>query len=588
MNLQLDELFPVLLPTKILPMEKPTISMVDLKGQYQKIKNEIDSEISKVIDSTAFINGPIVKEFQQNLAEYMGCRHVITCGNGTDALQISMMALGLRPGDEVITTPFTFIATVEVVALLGLTPVFVDVCPDTYNIDVTKIEAAITPRTKAIVPVHLFGQCADMERIMEIADKHGLYVIEDACQAIGAEVTFRDGSRRKAGTIGTIGCTSFFPSKNLGCYGDGGAIFTNDDDIATRLRGIANHGSFVKYHHDLVGVNSRLDSIQAAILNVKLRYLDSYNASRQKAAATYCRLLSDGAGITLPSVAPFTTHVFHQFTLCLDESIDRAQVQEKLKAAGIPSMVYYPVPIHEQKAFAKFGCKAGDYPVAEKLCRTVLSLPMHTEMTDDMQKYITDNLKDDVSSSRTIRIIGITGTLGAGKGTVVEYLKEKYGFVHFSVRDFLKEEVLRRGMEPNRDSFTQVANELRAAHSPSYVTDCLYERAARQTHDAVIESIRTPGEIDSLQTKGNFRLWAVDADPEIRYRRAVLRNSETDHVTYETFLANERREMTSTDPNKQNLSVCIARADTVLQNNGDLAALYQAVDEVMQEIPKKH
>lgn len=569
-------------------MKNPTISMVDLKGQYQKIKNEIDSEISKVIDSTAFINGPIVKEFQQNLAEYMGCRHVITCGNGTDALQISMMALGLQPGDEVITTPFTFIATVEVVALLGLTPVFVDVRPDTYNIDVTKIEAAITPRTKAIVPVHLFGQCADMERIMEIADKHGLYVIEDACQAIGAEVTFRDGSRRKAGTIGTIGCTSFFPSKNLGCYGDGGAIFTNDDDIATRLRGIANHGSFVKYHHDLVGVNSRLDSIQAAILNVKLRYLDSYNSARQKAAATYCRLLSDGAGITLPSVAPFTTHVFHQFTLCLDESIDRAQVQEKLKAAGIPSMVYYPVPIHEQKAFAKFGCKTGDYPVAEKLCRTVLSLPMHTEMTEEMQKYITDNLKDAVSSRRTIRIIGITGTLGAGKGTVVEYLKEKYGFVHFSVRDFLKEEVLRRGMEPNRDSFTQVANELRAAHSPSYVTDCLYERAAQQPHDAVIESIRTPGEIDSLQAKGNFRLWAVDADSEIRYRRAVLRNSETDHVTYETFLANERREMTSTDPNKQNLSVCISRADTVLQNNGDLAALYQAVDEVMQEIPKKH
>lgn len=588
MNLQLDELFPVLLPTNFLPMEKPTISMVDLQGQYQKIKTEIDSEISKVIDSTAFINGPIVKEFQQNLAKYMGCRHVVTCGNGTDALQISMMALGLQPGDEVITTPFTFIATVEVVALLGLTPVFVDVCPDTYNIDVTKIEAAITPRTKAIVPVHLFGQCADMERIMEIADKHGLYVIEDACQAIGAEVTFRDGSRRKAGTIGTIGCTSFFPSKNLGCYGDGGAIFTNDDDIATRLRGIANHGSFVKYHHDLVGVNSRLDSIQAAILNVKLRYLDSYNTARQKAAATYCQLLSDCAGITLPSIAPFTTHVFHQFTLCLDESIDRAQVQEKLKAAGIPSMVYYPVPIHEQKAFAKFGCKAGDYPVAEKLCRTVLSLPMHTEMTDDMQKYITDNLKDAVSSSRTIRIIGITGTLGAGKGTVVEYLKEKYGFVHFSVRDFLKEEVLRRGMEPNRDSFTQVANELRAAHSPSYVTDCLYERAAQQLHDAVIESIRTPGEIDSLQTKGNFRLWAVDADPEIRYCRAVLRNSETDHVTYETFLANERREMTSTDPNKQNLSVCISRADTVLQNNGDLAALYQAVDEVMQEIPKKH
>ena len=582
-NLLLDKLvtFYGIFAAKFKEMANPTISMVDLKGQYQKIKEEIDREISKVIDSTAFINGPVVKEFQQNLSDYLGCKHVITCGNGTDALQIAMMALDLQPGDEVITTPFTFIATVEVVALLGLTPVFVDVRPDTYNIDVDKLEAAITPRTKAIVPVHLFGQCADMERIMEIADNHGLYVIEDACQAIGAEVKFRDGSLRKAGTIGTIGCTSFFPSKNLGCYGDGGAIFTNNDEIATRLRGIANHGSFVKYHHDLVGVNSRLDSIQAAILNVKLNYLDSYTAARQKAADTYCRLLSDCDGITLPLTAPFTTHVYHQFTLRLADNIDRNQVQEKLKAAGIPAMVYYPVPIHEQKAFAKFGCKAGDFPVAEKLSRTVLSLPMHTEMTEEMQKYIVDNLKDAVKSSRKIRIIGITGTLGAGKGTVVEYLKEKYGFVHFSVRDFLKEEVLRRGMEPNRDSFTQVANELRAAHSPSYVTDCLYERAAKQTHDAVIESVRTPGEIDSLQAKGNFRLWAVDADPEIRYQRAVQRNSETDHVTYETFLANERREMTSTDPNKQNLSVCIARADVVLQNNSDIEALYREVDRIM-------
>lgn len=563
-------------------MANQTISMVDLKGQYQKIKEEIDNEISKVIDSSAFINGPIVKEFQTNLAAYLGCKHVVTCGNGTDALQIAMMALGLQPGDEVITTPFTFIATVEVVALLGLTPVFVDVRPDTYNIDVDKIEAVITPRTKAIVPVHLFGQCADMERIMEIADHHGLYVIEDACQAIGAEVTFRDGTRRKAGTIGTIGCTSFFPSKNLGCYGDGGAIFTNDDDLAAKLRGIANHGSFVKYHHDLVGVNSRLDSIQAAILNVKLKYLDSYNAARQKAAETYQRLLSDCAGITQPAIAPFTTHVFHQFTLCLSDRIDRARVQEHLKNAGIPSMVYYPVPIHEQKAFASLGCKAGDFPVAEKLAKTVLSLPMHTEMTEEMQQYIVDNLKAALQNSRSIRIIGITGTLGAGKGTVVEYLKEKYGFVHFSVRDFLKEEVQRRGMEPNRDSFTQVANELRASHSPSYVTDCLYERAAAQGRDAVIESIRTPGEIDSLQAKGNFQLWAVDADPEIRYRRAVLRNSETDHVSYETFLANERREMSSSDPNKQNLSACISRADAVFQNNGDFEELYHAVDRVMQ------
>ena len=562
-------------------MANQTIAMVDLKGQYRKIKEEIDCEISKVIDSTAFINGPMVKEFQTNLAEYMGCKHVVTCGNGTDALQISMMALDLQPGDEVITTPFTFIATVEVVALLGLKPVFVDVHPDTYNINVEKIEAAITPRTKAIVPVHLFGQCADMEEIMEIADRHGLYVIEDACQAIGAEVLFRDGTRRKAGTIGTVGCTSFFPSKNLGCYGDGGAIFTDDDEIAAKLRGIANHGSFVKYHHDLVGVNSRLDSIQAAILNVKLKYLEGYTASRQKAADTYRRLLSGCEGIALPSTAPFTTHVYHQFTLCLDKGIDRDQVQKKLKAAGIPSMVYYPVPIHEQKAFAGLDYKTGDFPVAEKLAQTVLSLPMHTEMTEEMQQYIVDNLKDALKTSRSIRIIGITGTLGAGKGTVVEYLKEKYGFVHFSVRDFLKEEVLKRGMEPNRDSFTQVANELRAAHSPSYVTDCLYERAARQSHDAVIESIRTPGEIDSLQAKSSFRLWAVDADSEIRYQRAVLRNSETDHVTYETFLANERREMTSSDPNKQNLSVCIARADVVLQNNGDKEALYREVDRIM-------
>ena len=557
--------------------------MVDLKGQYQKIKEEIDSEISKVIDSTAFINGPVVKEFQTNLSHYLGCKHVITCGNGTDALQISMMALGLQPGDEVITTPFTFIATVEVVALLGLKPVFVDVCPYTYNIDVSQIEAAITPRTKAIVPVHLFGQCADMETIMEIADCHGLYVIEDACQAIGAEVTFRDGSRRKAGTIGTIGCTSFFPSKNLGCYGDGGAIFTNDDEIAAKLRGIANHGSFVKYHHDLVGVNSRLDSIQAAILNVKLRYLDSYIAARQKAADIYCRLLADCDGVALPRTAPFTTHVFHQFTLRLTENVNRNTLQEKLKAAGIPTMVYYPVPIHEQKAFANLGCKAGDFPVAEKLSQTVLSLPMHTEMTEEMQQYIVENLKEALMASHTIRIIGITGTLGAGKGTVVEYLKEKYGFVHFSVREFLKEEVVRRGMEPNRDSFTQVANELRAAHSPSYVTDCLYERAAQQTHDAVIESIRTPGEIDSLQAKGNFQLWAVDAAPEVRYQRAVLRNSETDHVTYETFLSNEQREMTSSDPNKQNLSACIARADKVFHNDSTRERLFHDVDCAMKQ-----
>lgn len=570
------------MPLKFYAMYTTPISMVDLKGQYQKIKAEIDSEIQKVIDTTAFINGPIVKELQANLAAYLGCKHVITCGNGTDALQIAMMALGLRPGDEIITTPFTFIATVEVVALLGLKPVFVDVCPDTYNLDVTQLEAAITPKTKAIVPVHLFGQCADMEKIMEIANRHHLFVIEDACQAIGAQVTFSDGSRKMAGTIGTIGCTSFFPSKNLGCYGDGGAIFTNDDEIATRLRGISNHGSFVKYHHDLVGVNSRLDSIQAAILNVKLRYLNDYISARQKAAANYQRLLEKLDDIETPVTAAFTSHVFHQYTLRLKEGVNRERLQQLLKDEGIPSMVYYPVPIHLQKAFAELGYREGDFPVTEKLAKTVISLPMHTEMTDEMQHYIADNFCNSLKKSRSMRIIGITGTLGAGKGTVVEYLKEKYGFVHFSVREFLKEEVLRRGLEPNRDSFTLVANDLRASHSPSYIVDCLYERAAALSCDAIIESIRTPGEIDALQAKGNFQLWAVDADSQIRYQRAVLRNSETDHVSYETFIANEQREMNTTDPNKQNLSVCIARAQTVLHNDADLQSLFNQVDESMK------
>lgn len=380
---------------KIKPMSQQ-IQMVDLRGQYLKIKDEIDEAMAQVLSSTAFINGPIVKEFQQNLSEYLHVGHVITCGNGTDALQIAMMALGLQPGDEVITTPFTFIATVEVVALLGLKPVFVDVIPGTFNMDVSQIERVITPRTKAIVPVHLFGQCTDMEPLMDIAQRHHLYVIEDACQAIGAEYTFSDGRKCKAGTIGHVGCTSFFPSKNLGCYGDGGALFTNDDELATRIRGIANHGSFVKYHHDLIGVNSRLDSFQAAILNVKLKYLDNYIASRQRAAKLYHFLLCDVAEIKPPVTAAQSTHVFHQYTLKLDERLNRSDVQEKLKAAGIPSMVYYPVPIHLQKAFAPFGYHAGDFPVAEKLSRTVLSLPMHTELTKDQQIHITKTLKQSL------------------------------------------------------------------------------------------------------------------------------------------------------------------------------------------------
>ena len=368
------------------------IQMVDLKSQYEKIKPEIDAAIQSVIDSCAFVKGPTVKQFEEHLAAYLGVRHVITCGNGTDALQVSMMALGLQPGDEVITSPFTFIATAEVIALLRLTPVFVDVDPQTFNLDVNKVEAAITPRTRAIVPVHLFGQCCDMEPLMALAAKHNLHIVEDACQAIGAEYRFSDGSVRKAGTMGDIGCTSFFPSKNLGCYGDGGAIFTNDDELAHTLRGIVNHGMFTRYYHDMVGVNSRLDTLQAAILDVKLKYLDDYIAARQQAAARYNELLATCDKVTVPHIAPFTTHVFHQYTLQLAAGVDRTALIEKLKAAGIPAMVYYPVPLHLQKAFAGLGFRAGDFPVAEKLCATVLSLPMHTELDEEQQTMIVERL----------------------------------------------------------------------------------------------------------------------------------------------------------------------------------------------------
>ena len=369
-----------------------SIQMVDLKGQYEKIKPEIDAAIQSVIDSCAFVKGPAVKAFEEHLATYLGVRHVISCGNGTDALQVSMMALGLQPGDEVITSPFTFIATAEVIALLRLTPVFVDVDPRTFNLDINKVEAAITPRTRAIVPVHLFGQCCDMEPLLALAAKHNLHIVEDACQAIGAEYRFSDGSRRKAGTMGTIGCTSFFPSKNLGCYGDGGAIFTNDDELAHTLRGIVNHGMFTRYYHDMVGVNSRLDTLQAAILDVKLKYLDDYIAARQSAAARYNELLADCNKVRVPYIAPFTSHVFHQYTLQLADGVDRAALIEGLKAAGIPAMIYYPVPLHLQKAFAGLGFRAGDFPVAEKLCATVLSLPMHTELDEEQQTLIVEKL----------------------------------------------------------------------------------------------------------------------------------------------------------------------------------------------------
>ena len=367
------------------------IKMVDLKSQYEKIKKEIDENIAQVIESTAFINGPKVKEFQVHLENYLGVKHVIPCANGTDALQVSLMALGLKAGDEVITSPFTFIATAEVVGLLGITCKFVDVEWDTFNLDVAQLENAITPKTKAIIPVHLFGQSCHMEKMMQMAKKHDLFVIEDACQAIGADFIFRNAEKKKAGTIGNIGCTSFFPSKNLGCYGDGGAIFTNDDELARKLRGICNHGMFTQYHHELLGVNSRLDTIQAAVLDVKLQYLDNYNAARRKAAAFYNKMFENHPQIETPAVAAFSTHVFHQYTLKLKD-VDRKKVIEKMKEAAIPVMVYYPVPLHLQEVFKNSGYRKGDFPIAEKLCESVISLPMHTELTEEQQTYIGETL----------------------------------------------------------------------------------------------------------------------------------------------------------------------------------------------------
>jgi UDP-2-acetamido-2-deoxy-ribo-hexuluronate aminotransferase len=365
------------------------ISMVDLKGQYLKIKDQIDSSIANVIDSTAFINGPAVKNFQEHLEKYLNVKHVIPCANGTDALQVSMMALNLKPGDEVITTSFTFIATAEVIALLGLTPVVVDVLPDTFNIDPEAIKKAITPKTRAIVPVHLFGQCADMETIMEIADEHKLYIIEDACQSIGADYIFKDGSRKKSGTIGHVGCTSFFPSKNLGCYGDGGAIFTNDDELAKQLRIMVNHGMTVRYYHDYIGVNSRLDSIQAAILDVKLAHLDEYNQARRKAADYYDKAFENNPKVITPFRSKNSTHVFHQYTL-VTTGVDRNALVDHMSAHQVPAMIYYPVPLHMQKAYLDPRYKQGDFPVTEHLCMTVVSLPMHTELDEEQLKYITD------------------------------------------------------------------------------------------------------------------------------------------------------------------------------------------------------
>jgi len=373
------------------------IAMVDLKGQYEKIKPEIDQAISDVINSTAFINGPAVKTFQEDLEAYLGVKHVIPCANGTDALQVAMMALGIKPGDEVITTNFTFIATAEVIALLGFTPVVVDVDPGTFNIDPESVRKAITPKTKAIVPVHLFGQCADMDAMLEIAREFNLFVIEDTCQAIGADYIFADGTRKKAGTIGHVGCTSFFPSKNLGCYGDGGAIFTNDDELAKQLRVVVNHGMTVRYYHDYIGVNSRLDSIQAAILKVKLARLDEYAEARNRAAAFYDKAFANNPKLKTPERFAKSTHVFHQYTL-VTEGIDRNALQEFLSKKDVPAMIYYPVPLHMQKAYLDPRYREGDFPVTEHLCRTVISLPMHTELDEEQLAHITSSVLEFVNA----------------------------------------------------------------------------------------------------------------------------------------------------------------------------------------------
>jgi UDP-2-acetamido-2-deoxy-ribo-hexuluronate aminotransferase len=367
------------------------IQMVDLKAQYDKIGAEIDEAISNVLRSSAFIKGPEVKLFEEELQKYLGAKNVISCANGTDALQIAMMALGLKQGDEVITTNFTFIATVEVVALLGLKPVLVEPEEGSFNISPDAIQKAITSKTRAIVPVHLFGQCADMDKIMKIARDNNLFVIEDTAQATGAEFRFHSGGTKKAGTIGHIGTTSFFPSKNLGCYGDGGAIITNDDKLATKIRSISNHGMKTRYYHDDIGVNSRLDTIQAAILNIKLRKLNDYNQARRKAADIYDRAFSGCTQIIVPARMDFSTHIFHQYTIRILNG-KRNELKNRLDSKKIPSMIYYPVPLHLQEAYSYLGYKNGDFPVTEKLCNEVISLPMHPELDQEQLDYITTNV----------------------------------------------------------------------------------------------------------------------------------------------------------------------------------------------------
>lgn len=376
--------------------------MVDLKGQYEHIKDTVNTSILNVLDTTAFVNGPEVHSFQKELEDYLGVKHVIPCANGTDALQIAMMGLGLEQGDEVITADFTFAATVEVIALLKLTPVLVDVDPIDFNIDINAIKKAITPKTKAIVPVHLFGRCANMDEIMALAKEHNLYVIEDNAQAIGANYTHKDGTKTKAGAIGHVASTSFFPSKNLGCYGDGGAIFTNNDDLAHTIRGIVNHGMYERYHHDVVGVNSRLDSIQAAVLRAKLPHLDTYNAKRQDAARQYTAALKDHKYIDVPKgkcngvdtiCDTCDCHVFHQYTIKITNG-RRDELVKHLNEQGIPCGVYYPIPLHKQKAYQDDRYNEADFPVTNQLIQEVMSLPMHTELENDQIEFITTTIKE--------------------------------------------------------------------------------------------------------------------------------------------------------------------------------------------------
>jgi dTDP-4-amino-4,6-dideoxygalactose transaminase len=367
------------------------LQMVDLQTQYQQIKPEIDAAIARVLQKGVFIGGEEVQAFATELGQFLGATHVIPCANGTDALQIALMALGLQPGDEVITPSFTYIATTEVIALLGLTPVFVEVDPATFCIDPAAIEAAITPRTKAIVPVHLYGQAANMEAIMQLAHKHQLFVVEDNAQAIGAHYTFADGTQAQTGTIGHIGCTSFFPSKNLGCYGDGGALYTQDAQLAEKIRMIANHGQKIKYVHEVVGCNSRLDALQAAILRVKLQKLNSYIAARQAVAAAYDAAFQDVSGLSIPARNSNSTHVFHQYTLKVNKG-QREALQQHLQVLGVPTMIYYPIPAHKQHMFAQFGVSNLSLPVSEVLCTKVLSLPIHTEMLPEQQQYIIESV----------------------------------------------------------------------------------------------------------------------------------------------------------------------------------------------------